>query len=125
VRGPALAWGAVMAGVVALLVGWGRPFDRSNTTQKSPYTRMEVVRYKGEPAPDFALPTIEGQTVTLSALRGQAVFLNFWATWCPPCREEMPSVERLHQSSGSGSRHPGIRRGRKPQARLQVRRTSA
>jgi len=60
---------------------------------------MEVVRYKGAPeAPDFSLPTLEGQTVTLSALRGQVVFLNFWATWCPPCREEMPSIERLHRA---------------------------
>ena len=96
-RAQALVWGAVTAGVVALLLGWGRPFDRPNTTQDSPYTEIEVVRYKGEPAPDFALPTVEGQTVTLSALRGQAVLLNFWATWCPPCREEMPSIERLHQ----------------------------
>jgi thiol-disulfide isomerase/thioredoxin len=63
---------------------------------------MAVVRYKGEPeAPDFTLPTLEGRTVTLSALRGQVVFLNFWATWCPPCREEMPSIEQLHSALGA------------------------
>jgi peroxiredoxin len=49
----------------------------------------------GNPAPDFALKTPAGQTIQLSSLRGQWVFLNFWATWCPPCRQEMPTFQRL------------------------------
>ena len=49
----------------------------------------------GEPAPDFTLVDLQGKTWTLSDLKGQVVFVNFWATWCPPCREEMPSMERL------------------------------
>ena len=49
------------------------------------------------PAPDFSLPTPEGKTVALTQLRGKVVFLNFWATWCPPCRVEMPSMERLYK----------------------------
>jgi peroxiredoxin len=52
---------------------------------------------KGKPAPDFALKDMEGRERRLSDFRGQLVFLNFWATWCPPCRDEMPSMERLHQ----------------------------
>lgn len=47
-------------------------------------------------APDFSLQTLEGETVTLSALRGRAVLVNLWATWCPPCRAEMPAIQKLY-----------------------------
>ncbi len=46
-------------------------------------------------AQDFTLPTPEGKSFRLSDNRGKVVFVNFWATWCPPCREEMPAMERL------------------------------
>ena len=45
---------------------------------------------------DFNLPDLSGKMVKLSAYRGQVVFLNFFATWCPPCREEMPSMQKLY-----------------------------
>ena len=48
-------------------------------------------------APDFAVPDLTGQAVRLSGLRGKVVLVNLWTTWCPPCREEMPSMERLYQ----------------------------
>jgi peroxiredoxin len=55
------------------------------------------------PADDFTLTTLEGANVKLSDYRGKVVFLNFWATWCPPCRSEMPSMERLYAKlHGSG-----------------------
>lgn len=52
---------------------------------------------KGNFAPDFELETIEGEQVKLSDLRGEPVFLNFWATWCPPCRAEMPDMQKIHE----------------------------
>lgn len=52
----------------------------------------------GKPAPDFTLVDREGKSWTLSELTGQVVFVNFWATWCPPCREEMPSMQQLYNS---------------------------
>jgi peroxiredoxin len=51
----------------------------------------------GTDAPAYAAPTLAGDTLALSDLRGEAVVLNIWATWCPPCREEMPSLQQLHQ----------------------------
>lgn len=46
-----------------------------------------------EPAPDFAVETLDGDTVRLAKLRGDVVLINFWATWCPPCRLEMPGFQ--------------------------------
>jgi peroxiredoxin len=48
-------------------------------------------------APDFGLSNLAGDYVKLSDYRGKVVFLNIWATWCPPCREEMPSMEALYR----------------------------
>ncbi len=50
----------------------------------------------GAPAPDFTLENRAGGTVSLSDLRGEVVLLNFWATWCPPCREEMPLLDQIY-----------------------------
>jgi len=54
----------------------------------------------GRPAPDFTLPLLGGGTLNLHALRGKPVVLNFWASWCAPCREEMPLLVRLHRTYG-------------------------
>jgi peroxiredoxin len=52
------------------------------------------------PAPVFELKNAAGEQVSLKDLRGKVVFLNFWATWCPPCIEEMPAIEKLHHELG-------------------------
>lgn len=52
---------------------------------------------KGSSAPDFTLTDLDGKSVSLSAYKGKPVFLNFWASWCGPCTDELPDVEKIHQ----------------------------
>lgn len=58
--------------------------------------RFIDVPYQAKEAKDFTFQTLDGKTGKLSDLRGEVVFLNFWATWCVPCRYEMPDMEELH-----------------------------
>lgn len=63
----------------------------------SPRPAME-----GKPAPAFTLPLLGGGEISLAGNRGKFVFLNIWATWCGPCREEMPSMQRLYEKMAGG-----------------------
>ncbi len=54
----------------------------------------------GQPIPDFELPDLQGKVFHLSENREKVVLINFWATWCPPCIDEMPSLEKLHRALG-------------------------
>ncbi len=74
---------------VFLLVGC------DNSTSEQPLTKVNP---ESKLAADFTLTNMQGEQVSLSQYRGKVVILNFWATWCPPCREEMPSMERLHRN---------------------------
>ncbi|MFF5398481.1 TlpA disulfide reductase family protein [Peribacillus butanolivorans] len=54
----------------------------------------------GAAAPDFSLKTLDGKQVNLSDYKGKKVMLNFWATWCPPCKKEMPDMQKYSQQAG-------------------------
>lgn len=79
----------VVAGLAALV--WGRVPPEAGVGPLPPAPAI------GHPAPDFTLSTPDGQTRTLSDLRGKPVILNFWASWCGPCRAEMPELQRVHE----------------------------
>jgi len=66
--------------------------DKSNAS----FSGTVAAPQQGFLAPDFSLPTMSGEIISLSNLRGQAVLVNLWATWCPPCRAEMPAIEKVY-----------------------------
>ena len=69
----------------------------SSGLKKAPVAERGVVSV-GDEAPNFHLRDLAGTTVSLSQFRGKVVLLNFWATWCGPCRVEMPAMEQLYRS---------------------------
>ncbi|TAJ97507.1 TlpA family protein disulfide reductase [bacterium] len=71
-------------------------------TEDDLFKKLNIEKFdRKASAPDFALKDLQGNTVRLKDLRGKVVFLNFWATWCPSCRLEMPTMEKLHEEFGN------------------------
>lgn len=89
---PAVALAAAAAGLI-LFFGLGPGTKTASSPQ----------------AADFAYPDLSGKMVSLSSYRGKVVFLDFWATWCDPCREEIPDLVKLHQNfNGKGFTVVGV-----------------
>lgn len=65
--------------------------------EKDSGSKFKMPLREGNPAPDFTFPDLDGRQVSLSDFRGKVVLVNIWATWCPPCRDEMPSMQKLYE----------------------------
>lgn len=71
----------------------------TSSTQVSSNSNTKSGLETNQVAPDFTLKTLDGKEVKLSDYRGKKVILNFWATWCPPCKAEIPHMEKYYKSS--------------------------
>lgn len=99
---------AFMIGIGLLVLGGGifwslsqqmPPSDPATTVNASTAESEDTPQYglEGQMAPAFTLKNLQGESVSLADYKGKVVFLNFWATWCEPCKEEMPAMQRLRQ----------------------------
>jgi cytochrome c biogenesis protein CcmG, thiol:disulfide interchange protein DsbE len=84
--------------VVALLAGCGGGSGSHNGAAQD--AQAPQVAHIGSPAPDWSEPEAGGGTLALSSLKGKAVYLNFFASWCPPCNEEAPAINALQKKYG-------------------------
>ncbi|MFW5972303.1 MAG: TlpA family protein disulfide reductase [Bacillota bacterium] len=71
--------------------------DENQNKENVPEENVSIGTNIGEKAPNFTLKKVNGEEVSLYSLHGRKIFLNFWATWCPPCRQEMPDIQKLYE----------------------------
>ncbi len=92
----------VLIGLFGMTI-WGLlGFESENTNGNNPESisadsKIEIGVHEGNKAPDFLLESVEGHQVKLSEFEGKIVLLNFWASWCPPCRAEMPHMQDFYE----------------------------
>ena len=109
---------------LALIAGCGS--DTENDTEAETYGQVSataavaVGSTPGAMAPDFTLKNLAGGNLTLSDLRGKAVIVDFWDTWCPPCRKALPHLEELSQTYGDDLVVVGVAFGREGEAKVNA-----
>lgn len=103
----ALAGGVIVLVTLAVAsvtyIGGNEPSDTAPTSEKqatAPLPRSFVKHEAPQPLPEFIFEDGNGQALTLAAFKGRTVLLNIWATWCVPCREEMPTLDALEAELG-------------------------
>lgn len=102
-----------MIAVATLLLGSGWLW-MSRMPAAAVVLRADPQPAAGHPAPDFTLPTLDGDTFVLSEMRGTPVVLNFWATWCGPCRRELPALQTAAATYAGRVEIIGVDQGEDP-----------
>jgi peroxiredoxin len=106
-----LVGGLFLLGMALALLLFGNPFSKETSSEQpaelpqvpagaevNPRTGAVDPLVVGDRALDFTLPDIDGNEIALSSLVGKPVIINFWATWCPPCRLEMPEMQEAYEA---------------------------
>lgn len=113
----------VLAIGIGTMVGCGDDSaqDAATAEQAAPPARTAtaVPAGKGSPAPDFTLRRLDGGELQLSSLRGKAVIVDFWDTWCPPCRKAMPHLQELSETYSDDLVVVGVAFGREGEAKVR------
>jgi thiol-disulfide isomerase/thioredoxin len=92
---------AIIVLTVAVLIGLTFYADRVTRTRPKASLSVAASTTMGKPAPELRLDNLEGKSLSLSDFKGKVVFVNFWATWCGPCQDEIPSLIELQNKYAS------------------------